>query len=731
VLAKLKSKAIGTTKGQANPMTEQSLSQHELAILDILPNGIFVIDGNYHILFWNRTLEQWTGYDREQILHTSALEHFGKLHEPNIYNRLALHFIGGPPNILSYQLHGNLLPCRLPDGSERKHDTMVLTIKSARDDSYHALFILQDITLLNNRIEEYRKIYQTAKEEIEERKRIERHLKQNEALLTTSQEIALLGHYQLNVPTQSFTLSHSLWRILGHDEKKQTPGQGIGTKNELNIRELIHLFVYHKDHFKLHKLIEQLKTKAPDRDSTFRIIDLHGRMRWINATRPVIVQHDDNGYPLSVVGTMQDITRQKMTELELRQAKKSAEQASRSKSQFIANVSHEIRTPMNSILGFSELLKKQITDSEALSYVNAIQVSGQNLLDLINDILDFSKIEAGRLTLHPKLVSVSRLFQELETLFSYQLRQKNLEFRPHIASDFPQELYIDPAKLRQILINLLGNAVKFTPRGSISLTTESFYRQKEKYLGIYIKDTGIGISPKELDKIFEAFVQAEQKESKKQVGTGLGLAISKNLVELMQGEIYVSSEPGLGSTFGIIFPAKAVLAQGHTEQSSPKSAPTDKESSSDSPAGQLDKIDFCQSKVLIADDVPNNRTLLKAILKSKNILVIEASDGEEAVNLCLEHRPRAVFLDLRMPGMDGIEAARRLRQEETFADTPFFLVTAYDMKTEVDKVNIRTEEISLEQIHILFQEILHKPIQSENVIRVLCHHLPCDSYSAP
>lgn len=699
-------------------MTEHSLLHQELEILDILPNGIFIIDRNFQILFWNRTLEQWTGYRREHLLHTSALDHFGKLQEPNINKRIAFHFVGGPPNILSYQLHGNLLPCQLPDGSERKHDTMVLTTKAAKDDSYNALFILQDITLLANRIEEYRKIYQTAKEEIEERKRIERHLKHNEALLTTTQEIALLGHYQFDILKQDFTLSQSLWRILGHplQEEKTIP-----------IKELMDRFVYHKDHFKLNILINQLKTMAPDRNATFRIIDRQGQKRWINATPPVIIHHDDNGRPLTMVGSMQDITRQKETEVLLRQAKKSAEQASRSKSQFIANISHEIRTPMNSILGFSELLNQHITDTETLSYVNAIQVSGRNLLDLINDILDFSKIEAGRLILHPKILSVNQLFQELETIFSYQLRQKELEFHVQISSDFPQDLYLDPAKLRQILINLLGNALKFTQKGSITLITDSFYRKKEKYIGIYVKDTGIGISPQDLEKIFEAFVQSEQKESKKHVGSGLGLAICKNLAELMHGEIYVSSEPGAGSTFGIIFPsAVAEPSQPNNEE------PTQKKTMTTVPLPASGNIDFDQAKVVIADDVPNNRTLLKAILKSKNISVIEACDGEEAVTLCRQHRPQAVFLDLRMPGMDGVEAARQLRQEKAFAETPFFLVTAYDMKTEVDKYNNEAEKIYLEEVDVLFQKILHKPIKFESVIQILCQHLPCrHTYSSP
>ena len=361
------------------------------------------------------------------------------------------------------------------------------------------------------------------------------------------------------------------------------------------------------------------------------------------------------------------------TNRKLQIEKEKAEAANRAKSEFLANMSHEIRTPMNAILGFAEIMMGKVADHQLSEYLRSIHSSGKSLLSLINDILDLSKVEAGKLELEYTPVALLDIFNEIETIFGNRIKDKGLELITEIPTEMPRAMLLDETRLRQILVNLIGNAVKFTDSGYIKLSVR--YRYPDDMLCsildliVSVEDSGIGIPEGQTEKIFEAFEQHKEVKTGKYGGTGLGLAITRRLIEMMKGEISVKSKVGTGSVFTVIIKNVEVASIEDLECRQPQYI-------------DFAAIQFEKSSVLIADDIEYNRELIKGFLEDYGLTLLEAENGKEVIEKTRQHHPDLILLDMKMPEMDGLEAAEILHNDENLKDIPVIAVTASAMKED-------------------------------------------------
>ena len=379
---------------------------------------------------------------------------------------------------------------------------------------------------------------------------------------------------------------------------------------------------------------------------------------------------------------------------ELDIAEKKASVAAQTKENFLANMSHEIRTPLSGILGFTNLLQKRPLDETSAEFVTSIQRSGENLMTIINDILDLSKIEAGMMRITPGIFSINGLLDSIETLFSERVKEKKLTISSKVDASIPDTLVGDATRLTQILVNLIGNAIKFTHQGTVSIEVYNKEQSENRItLGFKITDTGIGIDKEKLTEVFERFNQGEDSTTRNYGGTGLGLSIVKRLILLQEGDIEVSSEQGKGTTFNFYIPYGISKEQLNAVPSADIS--------------HFKDISNTALKVLVVDDNAINQSLMKHLLSQWNIDFDIASNGLEAVEYLRKKECDLVLMDLQMPQMDGYTAVQEIR-EILKLDIPIIAMTAHALPGERERCLSRG-----------MNEYISKPIKEEELFKLI------------
>ncbi len=458
--------------------------------------------------------------------------------------------------------------------------------------------------------------------------------------------------------------------------------------------------VHQEDRDRVEGLLQAAIEGAPYTGVEFRIWRTDGALRWIQSF--ALVQRDENGQPIGMVGINQDITDRKQAELELQRTNQELAHATRMKDEFLATMSHELRTPLNAILGMTENLQEAVfgpINASQHAALDTIDRSAAHLLALINDILDVAKIESGHLQLDLVPTEVASLCQASLSFIRQQARHKNLQLISHIPDDLPA-VEVDQRRIQQVLINLLNNAVKFTPAGGqITLAVTLDASTAAPVLRWTVTDTGIGIAPDQIACLFRPFIQVDSALNRQYEGTGLGLALVKRLVELHGGTVSVTSEVDVGSCFAFTLPVPLLAAAVITPSDTHVAAETER-----SPATPTVR----SPRILLAEDNADNIETFTAYLEAKGFDLQVAQDGEAAIALAVADPPDLILMDIQMPKMDGLEAIRRLRMLPLLAQVPIIALTAFAMSQDRDRCLVAGAN-----------DYLSKPVNLKHLIQVI------------
>ncbi len=513
---------------------------------------------------------------------------------------------------------------------------------------------------------------------------IEKELALLKEKLRISQSLVKIGFWELNRLSKMIKLSDESVLILQYKAEKTKltidEFSAFSESDEIGILKngLLHL-IERKSNLDLEFT---LSNKNKDKETIIKVI----------ANCDV----DSKEAPNTIIGIVQDVSEQKNTERILKKAKEKAEEADVLKSAFLANMSHEIRTPLNAILGFSRLLTNQdLENNQRKEYSEYITSSANNLLNLIRDIIDVSKIEAGKITLEKGKCLVNKILKELKFTFN---KEKSNQSKQHIdiklnmaSNDDNFAIYTDPFRFHQILVNLIGNALKFIETGVIEF---GYVIHDKKLLQFYVKDTGIGIPNDKIDLIFSRFGQIIDNKIKNPGGTGLGLSITKHLVERLGGNIWVESEPGIGTTFYFTLPYEQVHSSDNEQNTI---------------AEAIEKLEIKELRILAVEDDPINMILLEDTLKVHipNSKIFKAFNGIEALKQLKEQDFDLIIMDIRMPKMDGYTATKKIRKEfETpKKHVPILGLSAHALTTEIEKGK-----------KLGMTDFLSKPIQADELL---------------
>lgn len=465
--------------------------------------------------------------------------------------------------------------------------------------------------------------------------------------------------------------------------------------------------------------------KGENYDITYRLKNKKGEYKWYRGTGELKINQNEK---ISIFhGIIQDINDEKIKEdlakekiaalekleksqADLEEAVRLAQAADKAKSDFLANMSHEIRTPINAVLGMNELISRESTEKQILEYSSNVADAGNALLSLINDILDFSKIEAGRMELAPDNYELSILLREVNNIMNIRFKNKGIDFRIKNNPNLPNNLYGDEVRIRQILINILNNALKYTDKGSVTLDV-NFEKNDSDSITLILSsiDTGIGIKEEDLPSLFKSFTRIDLHHNRKKEGTGLGLSITQSFVELMGGTIDVESTYGQGSTFKIRIPQKVV--------SDEVMGTFDASASTSKKANNGKRFTAPDARILVVDDIEMNLEIIKGLLKPCQLNIDLAESGQACLDAVAQNAYDIILLDHMMPDLDGVETMKLMKNDNTHPnqDTPVIMLTANAI------IGAREEYLALG-----FSDYLSKPIQPNELDEMIVKYLPAE-----
>ncbi|MEG3639531.1 ATP-binding protein [Magnetococcus sp. PR-3] len=488
-------------------------------------------------------------------------------------------------------------------------------------------------------------------ERTEELEKSNHNLLKQESRLLEAQRISRMGNWSWEVATGLLHWSPQVYEIFGRDPRLGAP----------DLDGLIKL-VHPDDQTSVREAVDRVCSKEPN-SSQFEVE--HRLIHKDGSTLTVLalgnMSRDKHGAPQNLIGTVQDITQRRHMEDALRQAKELADQASQAKGAFLAAMSHEIRTPMNVVIGMSDLLLESELEAEQHAYVEKLQSASGTLLELINDILDLSKLDAGKMLVDEAPTDLVEMVYEIASLLKVVAEKKGVGLEVKVDPAVPAWVLCDRARLRQILFNLAGNAVKFTDEGLVNICLGTDHQEGEPLIHLVVEDTGIGIGPDHLDQIFSSFSQADASITRRFGGTGLGLSIARRLIALMHGRVWVESQEGKGSAFHVQLPLQACAEPiKKSDWTLPEVVPND------------DRV----LTILLAEDSEDNQKLIEAYLKGSSHQLTMVANGKEALNHVQQQRFDLILMDMQMPIMDGQTATKHIRQWEQLKGVPAQAIVA-------------------------------------------------------
>ncbi|MCT8333317.1 PAS domain S-box protein [Leptospira sp. 85282-16] len=637
-------------------------------ILQYLYDAVIVTDLEFRITSWNLAAERIYGYSAKEVIGKSAMTILKTVQSNSTRdNRIVELQTNGiwQGEVFQYTKRSERLTIR----------SAVSLLKDKSDHTIGIIAINRDIT---------------------EENKIKEELVDSEERFRMSFDNAGVGVCILDLNGQFIRVNKKLIAMLGYEEAEL-----LGKKtNE---------FAYEDDKI-LFDSFRDLALSGSKENIIYekRFFSKDKRILWFEISNTLVKNRD--GEPSYFVVHVNDISGRKNAEFHLRNAIKEAERANQAKSEFVANMSHEIRTPLNGVIGFNELLLTTNLDTDQREFVRNAISSAHGLLGIINDVLDISKIEAGKLVLNEVTSNLKQIINDSLGVLRWKANEKGINLRLEAGEGIPEIISVDATRLRQILINLLGNAVKFTEVGDVILKVNaseiSFQKTKLEFV---IKDTGIGISEEQKSHLFQSFWQGETNSKRRYGGSGLGLKITKSLLDLMGGVIEVKSQVGMGSEFH--FSIECNFGKENSDLDSGANNNVPNEELAQYRESVLTDI---SPHILIVEDNKMNRELLKRIIQKyiPNAKIIEAVDGLEGVRFFRELIPNLVFMDVQMPNMDGLEAATEIRKQPSGSKVPIIALTAGALYEERKKCF----EVGMDQF-------LPKPIDILALNEILFHYL--------